>query len=548
MRPILVGLPVVAVALFGAAAPRAHDTPLGSPPPAHATRPPSAGVTLVVLIAVDQMRADYLSRFASQWTGGFARIYRGGTVFEHGEQDHAATETAPGHSTMLSGRYPTHTGVALNALGVQDRESPALGAKDTIGASPRRFRGTTLYDWMLAKDPEARVLSVSRKDRAAIFPIGRARGAVYWLYGGGFTTSRYYADTLPSWVVDFNARHGVEHLAGITWNLLLPDSAYAEPDSFAFENGGSDFTFPHRIAGTPGAAARSLNQSPWIDSLTLAFALEGVRTMQLGARGRPDLLSISLSTTDAIGHAFGPDSREIHDHLLHVDRWLGQFLDSLAHLVPAASTVLALTGDHGVSSLPEYAVLVRHERAGRVSLRGVARSARIALERRWQTPFTLDADGGLLVADVEALRARGVDVDSLATALASEAARLPGVAQVYTPKMLAQAPSSDRHAVLWRRLLPSDFGWLICAATVPGYVWSGGGLDAEHGSANPDDIAVPIAFYGAGIHAQHIARPASTVDIGPTLAALISVAPTEPVDGHVLEEVLEHGATSTRDR
>lgn len=505
---------------------------------AQAAHPPTK---LVVLIAVDQMRADYLARFAAQWTGGFARIYRGGTVFEHGRQDHAATETAPGHSTMLSGRYPTHTGIALNSRGVQDRTSPVLGASnDTIGASPRRFRGTTLYDWMVARDSSTRVLSVSRKDRAAIFPIGRSRGAVYWLYGGAFTTSRYYADTLPSWVQAFNARQDAARLSGITWNLLLPDSAYPEPDSLPFENGGADYTFPHHVSGVPGAAERELNQLPWIDSVTLAFALAGVQALQLGNRSGPDLLSISLSTTDAVGHGYGPDSREIHDHLLHVDRWLGQFLDSLALLVPATSTVLVLTADHGVTSLPEYTVLVRHQRAGRVSLGGVARGATAALARRVPGDFAIDADGGLITADVQALRAHHVDVDSLAATLAAEAGRLPGVSQVYTARTLPLAPTSDESAELWRRLLPSDFGWLLCAILAPAYVWSAGGTSAEHGGAHPEDIAVPIAFFGPGIPAQRVARPVSTVDIGPTLAAFIGVTPTEPVDGHVLAEVIGH--------
>jgi hypothetical protein len=503
---------------------------------AHPARP---STKLVVLVAVDQMRADYLSRFASQWTGGFARIYNGGTVFEHGQQDHAATETAPGHSTMLSGRYPAHTGIALNNRGVQDRASPVVGENDTIGASPRRFRGTTLYDWMLARDPDARVLSVSRKDRAAIFPVGRARGAVYWLYDGVFTTSRYYADTLPSWVQAFDARHDAARFIGATWNLLLPDSAYAEPDSVPFENGGFDYTFPHLVTGAPGAAERALNQFPWIDSLTLAFALAGVHALQLGSRAGPDLLSISLSTTDAIGHAFGPDSREIHDHLLRVDRWLGQFLDSLAQIVPAPSTVLVLTGDHGVTRLPEYAVLVRHQHAGRVSLIGAARGATAALAHRVAGDFALEADGGLLTADVDALRSHGVDVDSLGAALAAEAGSLPGVVQVYTPRTLALAPASDGNAELWRRLLPPDLGWLICAVTAPGYVWSAG-FSAEHGGAHPEDIAVPIAFYGPGIPAQRLERPVSTVDIGPTLAALIGVGPTEPIDGHFLPEVVGH--------
>ena len=177
-RPALIAVSVVAV------------TAGAGGPPRRPGLAPRAAPTLVVLLTIDQFRADYLARFAAQWTGGFARIYRDGTVFEHGEQDHAATETAPGHATLLSGRYPNHTGIVLNRLGVQDPTSPVLGATDTVGASPRRFRGTTLYDWMLARDPAARVLSVSRKDRAAIFPVGRSRGPVYWLYGGAFTTSR----------------------------------------------------------------------------------------------------------------------------------------------------------------------------------------------------------------------------------------------------------------------------------------------------------------------------------------------------------------------
>ena len=511
----------------------------GAPVQAPSAPPAPAAPRLVVLIAVDQMRADYLARFATQWTGGFARIYHGGTVFEHGQQDHAATETAPGHSTMLSGRYPAHTGIALNNRGVQDRTSPVVGApNDTIGASPRRFRGTTLYDWMLARDSGTRVLSVSRKDRAAIFPIGRGRVPVYWLYNGAFTTSRYYADTLPSWVRAFNAGIDTTRLRMATWDLLLPDTAYLEPDSVPYENGGSDFTFPHRFIAVPGAAPRDLNRAPWIDSLTLSFALAGVHALRLGSRDGPDLLSISLSTTDAIGHAFGPDSREIHDHLLHVDRWLGQFLDSLAEVVPTGKMVVVLTADHGVTSIPEYTVLARHQPGGRVSINGVAMGAAAALARRTRDPIAIEADGGLISADVDALRSHHVDVDSLSATLAAEAGQLRGVSQVYTPRTLALAPHTDQSAELWRRLLPPDYGWLICAITAPGYVWSAGGPSAEHGSAHPEDIAVPIAFYGSGIRAQLVRRPVSTVDIGPTLAAIIGVTPTEPVDGSVLAEVL----------
>jgi hypothetical protein len=501
-------------------------------------RPPPP-ISLVVLVVVDQMRADYLPRFAPQWTGGFGRMYAGGTVFTAARQDHASTETAPGHSTMLSGREPARTGIVLNSRGVQDPDAPLLGRIDGEGASPRRFRGSTLYDWMLARDPDARVLSVSRKDRGAIFPVGRARGAVYWFDAGAFTTSRYYADSLPAWVQAFNARRSVERLAGATWDLLLPASTYAEPDSLAFENGGQDFVFPHRLPATSEGAIQRIQAFPWMDSLTLAFALHGVNALALGRRERPDLLSVSLSTTDAIGHAFGPDSREIHDQLLRVDRWLGSFLDSLARVVPLERTVVVLTADHGVTPLPEYAVTVRHQRAGRVGLDFVVRGAVWALTPRYGTGFGMEFDNGLVTADVDAMRGRGVNVDSVAAALAAEASALPGVGAVYTPATLGAAPTSDAGAALWRNLLPNDYGWLLCALTQPGYVWSAGGLQAAHGSANPEDQAVPLVFFGSRIHARTVTRPVSTVDIAPTLAALLGVTPGETLDGRVLAEVLE---------
>ena len=500
--------------------------------------PPPKPVSLVVLVVVDQMRADYLARFARQWTGGFARLYRGGTVFEHGEQDHAATETAPGHATLLSGRYPRRTGIVLNSRGVQDPDAPLLGHGGGEGASPHRFHGTTLVDWMLARDPETRVLSVSRKDRGAIFPVGRAKVPVYWFDAGAFTTSRYYADTLPTWVQAFNGRGSVQRLAGATWDLLLPDTAYAEPDSEPFENGGADYTFPHRFAATREGALAQIARFPWMDSLTLAFALEGVQALGLGRRANTDLLSISLSTTDAVGHAFGPDSREIHDQLLHVDRWLGQFFDSLTQVIGNDRVVVVLTGDHGVTPIPEYAATVRRRAAGRVWLGSIARGASVALRARVDRDFGLEFDSGLLSADVASLRASGIDVDSLAQALATEAARLPGVAQVYTPRALAQASRSDRSAELWRRLLPSDYGWLFCAVTREGYVWSGGQLGAEHSSANQEDIEVPIAFFGRGIRARLVERAASTVDIAPTLAALLGVTPMDSLDGQVLRGVI----------
>src|SRR5207249_913221 len=310
--------------------------------------------------------------------------------------------------------------------GVQDSTAPLIGTTGP-GASPRRVRGTELFDWLKAVDPTARALSVSRKDRGAILPIGQSKQQVFWFQSGLFTTSRYYADTLPSWVQAFNSRRLPFKAANTTWTLLLPDSAYKETDNEVWENGGTNVVFPHRLPADSVLAAAAVAGVPAMDSLTLLFALEGFEALRLGRKGT-DLLSVSLSTTDAIGHAFGPDSREIHDQLLHVDRWLGQFFDSLAQLVPAAGTVVVLTADHGVTPLPEYTVTRRHRPGGRVWLGGVARGASAALRTRFPDDFGLDFDSGLLVADLAALRARHIDVDSVAQTLAAEAASLPGVA------------------------------------------------------------------------------------------------------------------------
>jgi len=275
-----------------------------------------------------------------------------------------------------------------------------------------------------------------------------------------------------------------------------------------------------------------------MDSLTLAFAIEGVRSLSLGSGDATDLLSISLSTTDAIGHTYGPDSRELHDHILHLDRWLGVFLDSLATFVPADRIVLALTSDHGVTSFPEYLTSVKHVTAGRISLDDVARSTATDLSARYDTDFAIDFGNGLLSADTSALRARGLDVDSIARSIAHSLEGRSGIQRVYTPRTLARAKPADIDAVRWRNALPPDVGWLVCVVASPNFVWSSGKLSAEHGTLNDLDVGVPIAFMGAHIPARTFDRSARTVDIGPTLAAYLGVHPTERLDGVVLTEVV----------
>jgi predicted AlkP superfamily pyrophosphatase or phosphodiesterase len=499
---------------------------------------------LVLFIAVDQMRPDYFTRYASEYTGGLKRLYQGSAFYSRGEQDHAITETAPGHATMLSGRSPGSTGIPTNEFGVPDTASPLLGVPGA-GASPARFKGTALYDWMKAADPGVRVLSVSRKDRGAILPIGRAKVPVYWYQGGYFTTSTWYGTELPQWLMVWNGRKGPMKLAGTWWDLLLAEANYPEPDDQPWERGGNNNVFPHPFGADSTIAAAIAIATPYLDSLTMDVALEGVKALKLGQRNKPDLLSVSLSSTDAVGHVYGPDSRELHDQMLRLDRWLGWFFDSLAKQVPLDRTLIVLTSDHGVTSFPEYAAS-KGRMAGRAIADSVALMADQALVATKGRSFGLGLNNGLLLGNVAALDSAGVNVDSLSAALASGLARTTGVTRVYTRKALAQASPDDLDAMRWRRTIPEGFPWLAAASLAPGYIWSFNSAATTHGTTNADDVRVPILFMGAGITPGVIDRtrtatvpPPRTIDIAPTIAALLGIKPLEMVEGVVLPEVVK---------
>jgi predicted AlkP superfamily pyrophosphatase or phosphodiesterase len=493
--------------------------------------PVTPRIRLVVALTVDQVRPDYLERWRGELPGGLGRLLREGVFFPHGEQDHAITETAPGHSTLMSGRSPASTGIASNDLGVGDPLSPLLGSPAT-GASPNRFQGTTLFDWMLAHDEATRGLSVSRKDRGAILPMGRARVPVFWYADGSFTTSKYYGDSLPAWIREWNARDPVAALKGTSWVLLRDSASYPEPDNRGFEGGGVDVVFPHRLPDDRARAASALTQSPYMDSLTLDVALQGARALGLGARSGTDFLAISLSTTDAVGHKWGPGSREIHDQVLRLDHWLGWFLDSLATMVPLDQVAVVVSADHGVTEFPEAG------NGGRMATPAVVRALNQWAVSRYRINLGANMEGGWLMADTPALAARGVNVDSLAASLAADLIRTPGVRAVYTPKSLAAAPASDLEAGRWRRQIPPGTSWLVAIAVAEGWVWGTSRSSTGHGTTNLTDVRVPMLFRIPGVAPEVVSRTVRTVDIAPTLAAVLGIQPTQVVEGVVLPEVV----------
>jgi predicted AlkP superfamily pyrophosphatase or phosphodiesterase len=517
-----------------------------APPAAKGVRGAQDGPTLVVHITVDQLRGDYVERFYPQLTGGLKRLWDGGAVFTNAHQDHGTTETAPGHASTLSGRFPSHTGIVRNNAGVSDDEYPVLGSTGW-GASPRRFRGTVLADWMRARDPRTRVLSISRKDRSAILPAGRAKGQqVLWYAsdsGGMFTTSRWYGDTIPAWVRRFNARKPAQQYAGRAWTPLLPASAYPEPDSVIYESNAVDYVFPHVLAADPARAAADLPAFPWMDDLTAAAALEGLQALELGRGPQADLLAVSFSTTDAVGHRFGPDSRELHDMVLRLDRVLGAFIDSVYKLRDSSRVVFSLTADHGVAPIPQVHFKGNDPARGRVDPFPVLVTHLRRLVARGVPQEALDFESGMLLFDPAALRAARVNADSLARALAADLRRVPGIMRVDLARELAgKAAKGDKIARRWLHSIPDDLPVALVVTQEPYYYWTNlaawdgnSANPATHGSPHDYDTHVPVIFYGPPFRPGKVAEYARVVDIAPTLARVLGVAPAESLDGAVLQ-------------
>jgi predicted AlkP superfamily pyrophosphatase or phosphodiesterase len=517
-------LPIVlALALLGATRPQAPATPT-SPAPA-APNPELAAAAasrprLVVFISVDQMRADYLDRFRPLFTAGLKRLVEQGAVFTNAFYRHACTETGPGHSVLMSGRSPRSSGIVGNMWYdrtlrqrvnvVDDPAVRLVGSNRGRAASPAYFNAFTVGDVLKAVSPGSKVVGVSFKDRAAILPAGRRADAAYWYQAidGRFVTSSWYADRAPGWLDAWNERRVADRYAGHVWDRLLPDPAsylrYAGEDAVQGEFDNKDIVFPHAMRGAPPSSEYydNLRRTPFADEMLLDFALAAMKGHDLGSDDATDVLTVSFSATDVIGHTYGPDSQEEMDNLLRLDRTLGRLFDAAEKRAGAGRVLFVLSADHGSMPLVEL-LKARGVDARRADAAELAHPVEVALAARFpgKTGLIADADPMEYVLDQDAITRQGLKREDVEQTIRQALLSTGLVEAVYTRAELmgprpADDPFFDRHQ---RAFYASRSGDLV--ARLRRYVYLGGFVGGTgHGTPHDYDRHVPIVFMGPGIH------------------------------------------------
>ncbi|MFN7958685.1 MAG: alkaline phosphatase family protein [Holophagaceae bacterium] len=519
---------------------------------------PKARPRLVVVISVDQFSAELMQTYGPECTGGLARLRKEGAFFTEAYHDHGFTETGPGHSVLLSGRFPTHTGIVENrwvdrATGklvycVEDPAARALHAPDQPSSSNRSFLGECLGDWLQAQVPGARAFAVSGKDRAAILMAGRRPSAAYWFTGAaGFTSSTVYGARLPAWLAHFDE--------GLRERFTTQSWLWAKAPGTP-EGRTATWTFPGQVirngalprliqgAGMPldkGFEAR-FRKSPFLDEVTLEAAEALLEGEQLGRGPATDLLAVSFSATDYIGHSYGTLGTEMRDQMHRLDRTLGRLLEAVQRRDPGAWVVLS--ADHGGLDLPE-ALVESGFPARRVATTPFLNDLRADLK----AAFKVDADlvvetpepNDLYLRDA-ALQAAGLDRAAVRARVQAWLRTRPEVADAFTAdELLATDPAatgsprdSSLRVLLRRSFHPQRSGDVLVAFKpwtvfgVPPTDWPAG-----HGTPHAYDRRVPLIFWGPW-KAGERKQPVRTVDLAPTLARELGLKPGS-VDGQALD-------------
>jgi hypothetical protein len=476
---------------------------------------------LVVAIVVDQFRYDYLTRFRGDYRAGLERLLTKGAVFTNAGYVQYPTVTAVGHSTFLSGATPSISGIIGNewydretgkvVTSVRDDSVMLLGASGD-GASPRRLLVSTIGDELKMARGGAKVVGISLKDRSAILPAGHMADGAYWFdpREGSFVSSTFYFAELPAWVAAYNASRPADKYRGAHW---------------------LDHTLP---ADTSVYAA--LEGSPFGNELVETFVERAIEAEKLGQRNVTDLLAVSFSANDYVGHAMGPDSPEVKEMSIQTDRIFGKLFSFLDATLGMGNVLVVMTADHGVAPVPEVNT-ARRMPGGRMPAGVVQKAVDAALNDKYGAGrWLLNPSDTAFYFNRELIRQKKLDAPDVERTAAEAARPIAHVFRVYTREMLLNGTVDPQ---VGRRVMNGFYpprGPDMYVLLEP--YWLYGSKGTTHSTTFDYDAHVPVIFMGAGIKAGRFNEQISVNDVAPTLATYLDIETPSGSLGRCLAEIL----------
>jgi predicted AlkP superfamily pyrophosphatase or phosphodiesterase len=520
---------------------------------------PAGKPKIVVGIVVDQMRQEYFYKFQERYTeGGFKRLMKDGFMMKNAHYNYIPTYTGPGHASVYTGTTPATHGIIANdwyvrSLGrtmycAEDSTVTAVGGDAENGKiSPRNMYSTTISDELrFASNKRSKVVGIAIKDRGASLPAGHL-GDAYWFDNitGNFMTSTYYYDSLPTWVQKFNERKLAEKYSSKKWETLFPIETYKQSiaDDNTFEGpfiGQEKTVFPYDLPSLMenNGGLGIIAGTPFGNTLTLDMAYAAIEGERLGKRGETDLLAISFSSPDYIGHRFGPTSVELEDNYLRLDRELEQFFNFLDKEYGKDEYLVFLTADHAVADIVDY-MLSENVPAGNFNTRYILTQMRgFSIlkygEGNWISSFTNEQ----VFLNYDLAKEKGVDIEQMQRELAGFLLKFPGIKEVYTgtdmrrmdyltgKKSLLQM--GYNHKASGDLLLILEPAWL-----------SSSFKGTTHGTGYTYDTHVPIVFMGWNVPHGESSKYVTVTDIAPTLSMMLDIRLPNGATGQPILEIVD---------
>ncbi|NHA07632.1 alkaline phosphatase family protein [Mucilaginibacter sp. HC2] len=514
---------------------------------------------LVVGLVVDQMRWDYLYRYYDRYqTGGFKRLLNEGFTCENTNIDYIPTVTAAGHTCIYTGSVPALHGIAGNDFIIQatgksmyctdDSTVQAVGSTSKAGQmSPRNLLVTTVTDELrLATNFRSKVIGIALKDRGGILPAGHTANAAYWFddESGNWISSTYYMTGLPAWVTKFNDQKIAEKYLKQDWNTLYPVNTYVQstPDNsprYEGKFGGTEApTFPIKTSELYKGKVGMIRSTPFGNSMTLDLARAAVEGEQLGKNVVTDFLAVSLSSTDYVGHQFGPNSVEAEDTYLRLDKDLASFFSYLDATVGKGNYSVFLTADHGAAHNPTFLTDHKIPAGFWDDYKAVVDMEKL-MEDKFKVKNLIRSMANYQVTfNNSIIKKEGLNIDALKQICIDYLQAQPAIAFAVD---MQRAQTANIPEDLRTRIINGynvEHSGVIQIILKPGYFTGHGSTGTTHGAWNPYDTHIPLVFMGWGIKHGSLTRQTHMADIAPTVASLLHIQAPNGNIGKTISEVL----------